>query len=262
MQDLTRAGIWVLLVLAAANGLFLYFVPGLADTDYAWSIKPAVNAAFIGAGFLAGTVATGLVLAMATRWRTFSTLPIALWVLAATLLGATIIHEDRFKWDYPPTWVWAFIYAGVPLAVPFLVSRQRHAADAQPERDPRLRTVRLLSAIVGALVLAGAVALYLAPVKLGQHWPWALTPLLARAVAAWYALFGTMLLSCAFGLRRPAEALIPYATLATWSVLLLLLPVLHPDDVSGAGLWIALMVALLGLSVYALRVALPERGNL
>ena len=111
----------------------------------------------------------------------------------------------------------------------------------------------MLSAIFGALVLAGAVALFVAPVELGQHWPWPLTPLLVRAVAAWYALFGMMLLSCAIGLRRPAEALIPYATLASWSVLLLLLPLLHPDDVSGAGLWIALMLALLALSLYALR---------
>ena len=45
----TRAGIWVLLVLAALNGLFLYFVPAQAETHYAWSIKPSVNAAFIGA---------------------------------------------------------------------------------------------------------------------------------------------------------------------------------------------------------------------
>ena len=120
----------------------------------------------------------------------------------------------------------------------------------------------MLSAIVGARVLAGAVALYVAPVELGEHWPWALTPLLARAVAAWYALFGTMLLSCAIGLRRPADALIAYATLATWSVLLLALPVLHPDDVSGAGLWIALMLVLLGLSVFGLRVALPDRDRL
>jgi hypothetical protein len=262
VQALTRAGIWVLLVLAALNGLFLYFVPGRADTDYAWSILPAVNAAFIGAGFLAGTLATGLVLAMASRWRTFSTLPIALWVLAATLLAATIIHEDRFKWDYVPTWVWAIVYAGVPLAVPFLVVRQRRAADPDPGADPRLRPLRLVSAIVGALVLVGAVALFVAPVELGEHWPWPLTPLLGRAVAAWYMLFGTMLLSCAFGLRRPAEALIPYATLAAWSVLLLLLPLLHPDDVSGAGLWIALMLALLALSLYALRIAVPERDNL
>ena len=259
---LTRAGIWVLLVLAAANGLFLYFLPSRAETDYAWAILPPVNAAFIGAGFLAGTVATGLVLATATRWRTFSTLPPALWVLASTLLAATIIHEDRFKWDYAPTWVWALVYAAVPLAVPFLVFRQRRVADAKPTADPRLRTVRVLSAIVGAPLLAGAVALFVAPVELGQHWLWPLTPLLARAVAAWYALFGTMLLSCAVALRRPADALIPYATLATWSLLLLALPVLHPDDVSGGGLWIALMLVLLGLSVFALRVALPDRKRL
>jgi hypothetical protein len=262
VQRLTRAGIWVLLVLAALNGLFLYFLPGMADTDYAWAIKPAVNAAFIGAGFLAGTLATGLVLAFATRWRTFSTLPVALWVLAATLLGATIIHEDRFKWDYAPTWVWAIVYAGVPLAVPFLVSRQRRSADAEPPADPRLRPLRIASAIVGAAVLAGAVALYLGPVELGEHWLWPLTPLLGRAVAAWYALFGTMLLSCAIFLRRPAEALIPYATLAAWCVLLLLLPVLHADDVSGAGLWVALMLGLLALALYGLRIAWPERENL
>jgi len=259
---LTRAGIWILLVLAAANGLFLYFLPGLGDTDYAWSIKPPVNAAFIGAGFLAGTLATGLVLRFATRWRSFSTLPPALWVLATSLLAATIIHNDRFKWDYAPTWVWALVYAGVPLAVPYLVMRQRRVADAEPAPDPKLRLVRVLSAVAGALLIAGSVALFVAPVELGEHWPWALTPLLGRAVAAWYALFGTMLLSCAIGLRRPAEAIIPYATLASWSLLLLALPLLHPDDVSGAGPWIALMVALRALSAYALRVSLPARREL
>ena len=259
---LTRAGIWVLAILAAANGLFLYFLPAQAETHYAWSIKPPVNAAFIGAGFLAGTLATGLVLAFATRWRTFSTLPIALWVLATSLFTATLIHNDRFKWDYPPTWVWTFVYAGVPLAIPFLVARQRAVADEQPPADPRLKLVRLLSAIVGAILIAGAIALFLAPVDLGKHWPWTLTPLLARAVAAWYALFGTMLVSCAIGLRRPAEAIIPYATLACWSVLLLALPLLHPDDVSGAGVYVVGMLALLGLSAYALSVALPERKEL
>ena len=56
-----------------ARGVYVlsghHFFPGLADTEYAWSIKPPVNAAFIGAGFLAGTVATGLVLRFATHWR-------------------------------------------------------------------------------------------------------------------------------------------------------------------------------------------------
>ena len=173
VHALTRAGIWVLFVLALANGAFLYLLPGRALTDYAWSIKPPVSAAFIGAGFLAGTLATGLVLWLARRWRTFQTLPIALWVLATSLLAATIIHHGKFKFDYPPTWVWVVVYAGVPLAVPIArppPAPRRRAAPAPPTR--RLRAVRVLSAVIGALMLAGAVALYAAPAALGKHWPW------------------------------------------------------------------------------------------
>jgi hypothetical protein len=250
VQPLTRSGIWVLFVLAAANGLWLYFLPRLADTDYAWSIKPPVNAAFIGAGFLAGTLATGLVLWKAKRWRTFSTLPIALWVLATTLALATFIHEDRFFWDYPLTWVWTAVYVGVPFAVPFLVWRQRRDAEPAPPADPRLTALRIISALAGALLVIGAAALFLFPENLLDEWPWPLTPLLARAVAAWYALFGTMLVSCALGLRHPHEALIPYATLTCWCVLLLSLPLLHPDDVSGGVAWYAGMLALLALGVF------------
>ena len=259
---LTRAGVWVLFLLAAANGLFLYLFPGRAATDYAWSIQPAVNGAFIGAGFLAGTLATGLVLWRSTRWRSFSLLPPALWVLAASLLAATIIHEDRFEWDYPLTWVWAFVYAGVPLAIPFLLARQRRAAPALPVADPALGALRVLSGIAGAGLVAGAAALYVAPVELGEHWLWTVTPLLARAVAAWYALFGTMLLTFALALRRPFEGLIRYATLAAWCLMLLALPVVHAGDVSAGSAWYALMVALLALALYGLRVAWPERCRL
>jgi hypothetical protein len=259
---LTRAGVWVLFVLAAANGLWLYLLAGRADTDYAWAIKPSVNAAFIGAGFLAGTLATGLVLRYATRWRSFSTLPPALWVLATSLLAATIIHNDRFKFDYAPTWVWTVVYAGVPFAVPYLVYRQQRNAEPAPPADGALTPLRAISAVAGVAILIGAVALFAAPADLGKHWLWPLTPLLARAVAAWYALFGTMLVSCSIGLRRREEALIPYATLASWSILLLALPALYPSQVSGGALWYALMVALLAFSGYALRVAWPARKDL
>jgi hypothetical protein len=254
---LTRAGVWLLFVLALANGAFLYLLPGRALTDYAWAIKPPVNAAFIGGGFLAGTLATGLVLFATSRWRSLQMLPPALWILATTLAAATLIHHDKFKWDYPPTWGWALVYAGVPLVIPYLVARQRRDAEPEPAADPRLRLLRALSGIAGAAMILGAAALYLFPGDLAPHWPWALTPLLARAVAAWYAMVGTMLVCCALMLRRPSEAFIPYATLAAWCVLLLALPLLHPDDVSGAGAWIAGMVALLALAVLALARAIP-----
>jgi hypothetical protein len=254
----TRVGVWVLFVLACANGVWLYMVSRAADR-YAWPIAPPVNAAFIGAGFLAGTLATALVLFATTRWRSLATLPPALWVLATSLFAATLIHHDRFKWHYAPTYVWLVVYAGVPFVVPVLVMLQRRDAEPVPAADPRLRTVRVLSAVCGAVLLVGAVALFAAPVDLGKHWPWALTPLLARAVAAWYALFGTMLVTCAIQLRRGSEAVIPYATLAAWCVLLLTLPLLHDVSRSGADftVWLIGMLVLLALSVLALARSLP-----
>ena len=57
-------------------------------------------------------------------------------------------------------------------------------------------------------------------------------------------------MSSAYGLRRPHEAFVGYATLTCWCVLLLLLPVLHPDDVSGGAAWYAGMIALLALGIY------------
>jgi hypothetical protein len=255
-------GVWVLFVLALANGAYLYLVPGRADADYAWSIKLPVNAAFLGAGFLAGTLATGLVLFATTRWRSLETLPPALWVLATTLLVATLVHNDLFKWDFAPTWVWLIVYAGVPFVVPVLVLMQRRVAEPEPPADPGLGTTRALSALCGLVLVVGAAVLYLAPVSVGRHWPWPLTPLLGRAVAAWYAMVGTMLLCCAAWLRRSTEAVIPYVTLAAWCLLLLALPLLHSGDVPRGGadfvLWVAGMVVLLALAAVALAASLPR----
>jgi hypothetical protein len=177
---------------------------------------------------------------------------------ATGLVLATIVHNGCFKRGYPPTWVWTFVYAGVPLAISFLVARLRATADAKPNADQRLNVVRMLY----AGLLLGAGIFFVPTPGPESDWPSALTPLLPRAVAAWYALFGTKLRSCAVSLRRPAEAIIPCATLACWSVLLLALPLLHPVDVSGAGPFIGLVAALLALSAYALRIALPARREL
>jgi hypothetical protein len=254
---LTRAGVWLLFGLALVNGAFLFFLPSHAQTDYAWSIKPPVNAAFIGSGYLAGTLATGLVVFATARWRSLQTLPPALWVLATTLAVATIVHNDKFKFGFIPTWGWIIIYVGIPFAVPYLVWRQRAIAEPEPEADPRLNVLRALSAVAGVVIVIGAAALYLFPGDLASHWVWPLTPLLSRVVAGWYAMFGTMLITCALMLRRPSEAFIPYSTLAVWCVLLLALPLLHPDDVSGAGVYVVGMALLLALSLLALWRAVP-----
>jgi hypothetical protein len=261
LQLISRAGVVLLLILAVANGAFLYLFPAQAETHYAWRVVPHVNAAFLGAGFLAGTLATALVVFATRWWRSLRVLALPLVVLAVLLTGATALHADRFRWDYPLTWGWTVVYAGVPFGVAWLWRRQERAAPPAPSAHPGLRRLRLASAALGLLIMAGALALYAAPVALLDLWPWPLTPLLARAVASWYALIGTSLLVCAYSLRRPSEAIIPYATLLAWSSLLLFLPVLHTDDFAATGAstltWLTVHTALNAVALYALLTCVP-----
>ncbi len=253
LQGSTRAGISVLLALAILNAGFLYLLPGHAATGYAWAIRPAISAAFLGAGYLAGVVATALAVLAARRWRSIQPLAVALVTLSLALLTATLLHTDRFRWGYPPTWAWTGVYALAPFGVAILARRQRKATVRPAVADPRLRLLRLLSLAFGSAMLAGAIALFVFPTDLGRYWPWPLTALLAQAIAAWIAMIGAALLWCAHDLRRTHEAFIPYATLGAWCLALLALPVLHSADLTHTGASLAIytgaLLALLALAV-------------
>jgi hypothetical protein len=261
MQRSTRTGVAVLLGLAILNAGFLYFLPARAATGYAWAIRPPISAAFLGAGYLAGVVATALTVFVARRWRSIQPLAIALVTLSVGLLAATLLHTDRFRWSYPPTWVWTGVYALAPVGVVMLAHRQRANTIRPPVADPRLRLLRVLSLAFGAAMLAGAIALFAFPAELGSYWPWPLTTLLAQAIAAWIAMIAAALLWCAYDLRRTSEALIPYATLGAWCLTLLALPALHAGDLTRTGApLLSYLGALIALTALAgLGVALAGR---
>jgi hypothetical protein len=252
MQRSTRAGVGVLLGLAVLNAAFLYFLPARAATGYAWAIRPPISAAFLGAGYLAGVVATALAVLVARRWRSIQPLAVALVTLSVGLLAATLLHTDRFRWGYPPTWAWTAVYALAPVGVVILARRQRANTIRPAVADSRLRLLRGLSLAFGAAMLAGAIALFAFPADLGRHWPWPLTTLLAQAIAAWIAMIAAALLWCAYDLRRTHEALIPYATLGAWSLALLALPALHADELTRTGapllIYLGALIALTALA--------------
>ena len=261
MQRSTRSGVAVLLGLAILNAGFLYFLPARAATGYAWAIRPPISAAFLGARYLAGVVATALTVFVARRWRSIQPLAVALVTLSIGLLAATLLHTDRFRWSYPPTWVWTGVYALAPVGVAILARRQRANTIRPVVADPRLRLLRALSLAFGAAMLAGAIALFAFPGELGSHWPWPLTTLLAQAIASWIAMIAAALLWCAYDLRRTSEAVIPYATLGAWCLTLLALPALHAGDLTHTGApLLSYLGALIALTALAgLGVALAGR---
>jgi hypothetical protein len=253
LQRSTRAAVGVLLVLAVLNAAFLYLLPARAATGYAWAIRPPISAAFLGGGYLAGVVATALAVLAARRWRSIQPLAVALVTLSVGLLAATLLHTARFRWGYPPTWVWTGVYALAPVGVVILARRQRAITIRPAIADPRLRLLRVLSLVFGAAMLAGAIALFAFPADLGRDWPWPLTTLLAQAIAAWIAMIAAALLWCAYDLRRTHEAFIPYATLGAWCLALLALPALHAGELTRTGApllsYLGALIALLALAV-------------
>jgi hypothetical protein len=253
IRPVTRWAVGGLLILAIVNAAFLYATPAEAATDYAWPIKPSASATFLGAGYLAGVVATALVVFVAQRWRSIQPLAVALFVLSVGLMAATLLHTDKFKWDYAPTWVWTAVYAGAPFGVLILSLRQRAITLRPVLSDPRLGALRKLSLICGVMLSAYAIALFAFPTALGDDWPWPLTPLLAQATASWLAMIAAALLWSAYDLRRISEAFIPYATLGVWCLALLAIPALHAEDLTRTGapllLYLGVLLVLLALAV-------------
>ena len=228
---LVRAGLWVLFVLAIANGAFLYFFPSRAEPDYAWAIAPPLNAAFLGAGYLAGAVTSGLGLFATRHWRSLRPMVPGFCALGIILFAATLIHEDRFRWDYALTWFWTVIYAGLPIASFILLRMQDRVPAETPVRDEALGP-RWVPGMVGALLAAVAIVLFIAPDSVVEEWPWPLTPLMSRVFAGWYALVGITMLFTAATAARAHEGVNPYATVAAWSLLVLSVPAIYSEDVS------------------------------
>lgn len=178
----SQALVWILFILAIANGGFLYLLHSLAKTHYAWPIQPPINAAFMGAGYLAGMIATGLALFSARYWRSIRALFPGFFVLGLTLFLATLMHAGRFKWDYALTWIWTLVYLSIPIGSALVwLWHERHPQ--VPAMDNRLARIHTASLVLGIAATLFATVLYVMPQLFLQVWPWQITPLLARVFA-------------------------------------------------------------------------------
>jgi hypothetical protein len=172
-------------------GFQLFVLTEQTEHYFAWTIQPPITAAFLGAAYWASFALE--VLASREKWwdSTRIAIPTVL-VFTITTLVVTLLHIDRFHFNSSEpiavfaSWFWLAIYALVPPLLLLFLYRQLRV----PGKDePRLRLLPVwLRGLLGtqAVVLLGVgIALFLAPQIASVVWPWKLTALTARAVAAW-----------------------------------------------------------------------------
>lgn len=242
------------LTLLGVLGLFV----GASHTDeaFAWTIAPPVAAAFLGAGYGAGSLLVFLILRRATweqaRWGLSSVL---LFVILTT--AATFIHFDRLH--LPGTtpaataaaWFWLAVYVALPPGMAVcLLREERLQRRSRVSGTPRSESTRgQPSLFTGFLIAQGVIlgaagtALFVVAAPLVERWPWALTPFAGRVTAAWLLAFA---LAAFLAARAHVSALAPgtYAY-AAFGVLELLVVVLHRDDIrSGAASVVYVVVAI------------------
>ena len=209
------------MVLLAGVPLFI----GSEQTDqyFAWTIRPPLTAAVLGALYWSAVPFVFL----SAREREWANARLAVpGVLVFTTLGllATVLHADRFHFTSPVfvaravAWAWLAIYVLVPPITAILLVSQLRRARGDPARSrPLPRLFTYIVAAQGAVMLLAGATLFLAPEAAGARWPWDLTPLTSRAIGAWLVGLGVTAAQAAWeGDRaRIRVGLVTYAVAGT-----------------------------------------------
>jgi hypothetical protein len=217
----TRVVAAAVIVVLVFAWIVLFMLPGQTDRRFAWTTHPSMTAMLMGAGY--GSALYFFVRVLTERrWHRVGLGFLPITVFTWMMLGATVIHWDRFRHGSFPFALWFWIYLITPVLVPavWLVNRH-HDPGTLEDRDARFEGwVRSAMVATGAILLSIAAWMYLAPASAISVWPWELTPLTARAVAAFVALPGVAWLAIAVDGRWSAARAV-LDTVAIGLVLLL-----------------------------------------
>jgi hypothetical protein len=173
----------------------LFVRPETTDRYFAWTIKPPLTAAFLGAAYLAGCTLVLLSL-RAVAWVHARAAVVTILVFTVLTLVATLAHLDRFHLQAggaparAAAWFWLAVYVAVPVVMVVLLAVQYRTEGGHPERaQPLPGWLAAALAAEGAVMFAVGAVLFVRPGTF-TAWPWALTPLTSRAVGAWLVSFG------------------------------------------------------------------------
>lgn len=173
-------------------GVPLFLLPDQTDRFFSWTINPPLTAAWLGATFWASSV----IVFLASRQPVFAKLRPSMpggLLFVWLMLGATAMHLDRFHLDRITGVAWVVVYFTVPPVLTYILWRQfREPGGDPPRTTPLPLWLRTAFGVFALLILVVGLGLYLAPQQTAAIWPWTLTPLTARATAAWLIPLGVI----------------------------------------------------------------------
>jgi hypothetical protein len=170
--------------------VILYLFPGHTARLWSWAIPAQMTSMVLASAYLGGAYFFVRV-AREQRWHhTGAGFP-AVTTFAGLLGVATLLHWDKFLHHHVSFWLWAGLYFTTPfLVIGAWLTNRRYAAPAA-EGDVLLGPVeRAVIAVVGLVALVQGVVMFVAPGAVVDLWPWPLTPLTCRVIAAVFCLGG------------------------------------------------------------------------
>jgi hypothetical protein len=247
-----RVVLVVFLALAGLAFILLYLRSGHTDKEFAWTIRPEITAAFLGAGYGAGCV----LVAASLRRRPWAEVRVGIGIVllfSAMILVTTLLHLERFHFGAAngaiarlAAWVFLAVYVFVPTAGTWLFVREQRLAGPQPPGDLALPGwFKVAIGAQGGLLVAAGAALFVAPWVVAPAWPWPLTSLSAQAVGSWLVPIGLGNLAVLYegDLRR---ARVPALTSVVYGLLQLGALARYSDQVqwheASAWIWVALLL--------------------
>jgi hypothetical protein len=177
-------------------GVQLFLFPRRTDEFFAWTIASPMTAVFLGAAYWSA-VGLEVAAARAATWAGARIALPAVFVFTALTFVVTLVHLDLFHLGGEfaantrvVTWAWMAIYGGVPIIMVIAFRDQRRLSLAVPPPTGLPALVRAVLTGLALLFLGLGSALLVAPTWADRAWPWALTPLTARAIGAWLVGLG------------------------------------------------------------------------
>jgi len=237
--------------------LVLYLTPEQSGQRFAWEIKPAMTAAFMGAGYLGGSWLF-ISAIFGRRWHRVAAGFLPVTTFTIFMLLTTILHWERFDIRHIPFLLWLGLYVITPLLVPLMWWRNRVTDPGTPEPGDQIAPAlaRWSLRLLGALLLIFAVGGFIFPERLISLWPWALTPLTARIMSGWFGLLGVGGLVIGSELRWSGWK-VGLQSIGLWHLLVVIAAVIYQEDFPvGLLNWYLVSVLLVLVGMVALYLAM------